>query len=269
MQKILKVKIDATTLKSATKKAIEFAESVNQHIITTPNAEIILEAQKSEKFLTILNRSDLNIADGISLLWAAKYQEISKGKYNLYKIMLGTVSLLSIIFYPKFIHSVLPERVTGADLMDKICEEAGKRRHLRIFLLGGAEQIAEITKENLERKYPNINIVGTYSCPHSENQKSIELIQKSNANILFVAFGAPKQELWISKNLKNIPRVKLALGVGGAFDFISQNKKRAPKWMRKTGLEWLFRLIQEPKRIKRIYNATIKFPTEVIKRSLD
>ncbi len=269
MQKILKVKLDPVTLKEATKQAIEFAESYSQNIITTPNAEIILHAQKNEKFLSTLNRSNLNIADGISLLWAAKYLQISKNSYNGYKIVQAIFSLMSIPIYPKYIRTMIPERVTGVDLMNSICKSSRYKKHLRIFLLGGNEKIAEITKDNLEKQFPGINIVGTYSGRAEEEKTAIENIKKSHANILFVAFGAPKQELWISKNLRSMPNVKVAIGVGGAFDFIAKLKKRAPKWMQKSGLEWLFRLIQEPKRIKRIYNATVRFPLTVIKRSLD
>lgn len=269
MQKILKIRLDKTTLEKATKKAIEFAESETQHQISTPNAEILLQAQSNNKFLKALNQSHLNIPDGISLLWASKYLKISKESYNGLKIFQWIYSLLSIAIYPKFIKTELEERVTGVDLMRSIAKSASTKRHLRIFLLGGNQGIAEITRDNLEKEYPGINIVGTHSGSPDENKSSTELIKKSNANILFVAYGAPHQELWIARNLKNMPKVKVAMGVGGSFNFIAKAKKRAPKVMQKLGLEWVYRLIQEPSRIKRIFNATIKFPVTVLKRSLD
>ena len=95
-----------------------------------------------------------------------------------------------------------------------------------------------------------------------------QLINKSGAELLFVAFGAPKQELWLARNTANLSRIKIAMGVGGAFDFIAGEKYRAPIWLRKIGMEWFFRLIQEPKRWKRIYNAVIKFPVVLLTKWL-
>ena len=89
---------------------------------------------------------------------------------------------------------------------------------------------------------------------------------KRNQKILFVAYGSPNQELWIAHHLHELKSVKIAMGVGGAFDFLAGERKRAPKWMQRLGLEWLFRLIQEPSRIKRIYNATIKFPLKILQQ---
>ncbi|MDD3861933.1 MAG: WecB/TagA/CpsF family glycosyltransferase, partial [Candidatus Gracilibacteria bacterium] len=141
---------------------------------------------------------------------------------------------------------------------------------LKIYLLGAKEGTAEKVKEILEKKYHKIQIVGTFSgSPSPEEEKEItNLIKESNANVLFVAYGAPKQELWIARNIKKMPQVKLAIGIGGAFNFIAGILKRAPKFMQKMGIEWLYRLFQEPSRIKRIYNATVKFSLKVLKSSL-
>lgn len=264
MQKILKVRIDDVILSEAKETALQWAQGDIQRVITTPNPEIVLEAQKNHKFLRILNTSDLNIPDGTGLLWAAKYLKITKNsKLKSIRFLKLIFSLATIAFYPKYIHSELRERVTGADLMQEICKESGNLK-LKIFLLGAADGVAEKVKTILEEKYPKIQIVGTHVGKANSNEnEGIKKINKSQADILFVAYGAPAQEFWINKNIKKLKNIKLAIGIGGTFDYIAGVRKRSPQWMQKLGLEWLYRLIQQPKRIRRIYNATIKFPLKI------
>ena len=228
---ILGVRFDKVTLEEAANKALEFAKDKEQHYICTPNPEIVLEAQKNEEFSKILNGSAMNIPDGIGIIWAAKY--LKKGSL---------------------------QRVTGVDLMEKICEKAAKK-NLKIFLLGAEEGIAEKVKTILENKYAGLKITGVYSGSPEEKEKNliIKKINDSGAEILFVAFGMGKQEKWIHENLVKMPNVKIAMGVGGSFEFISGKIKRAPLFLRQLGLEWLYRLIQEPNRIGRIFNATLRF----------
>lgn len=265
--KILKIKFDKVTIEEAIKTTLNWLKEDRFHRISTPNPEFLLEAQKNSKFLEILNKSDLNIPDGIGILWASKYLDITKNTTSKFiKIIKAITSIFSIVFYPKYIKTVLPQRVTGTDLMQKICKEVSDK-NVKIFLLGAGEGIAEKTKKILEKKYPKIKIVGTYcgSPSEKEDKKITKKINDSSPAILFVAYGAPSQEIWIDRNYKKLKSVKLAIGIGGAFDFIAGVKKRAPLFMQKIGLEWLYRLIQQPTRIKRIYNATIKFPFTVIK----
>jgi N-acetylglucosaminyldiphosphoundecaprenol N-acetyl-beta-D-mannosaminyltransferase len=127
--------------------------------------------------------------------------------------------------------------------------------------LGAADGVAEKTKEKLEIM-KHITIVGTYAgTPDPKNDSMLQnIINDAKPDLLFVAYGAPKQELWLERNLPHLRTIKVAMGVGGAFDFITGIRKRAPLWMRKIGLEWLFRVIQQPSRLKRIINATIIFP---------
>jgi N-acetylglucosaminyldiphosphoundecaprenol N-acetyl-beta-D-mannosaminyltransferase len=267
--RILKVRFNKITLKQATEKAISWTKSRKQRYITTPNPEILLEAHKNNKFRKILNKSALNIPDGIGILWAAKYAKITKNSNSkIIKFLKWIASLLAIPFYPKYLKTVLIERVTGIDLVQKICDSSANT-DIKIFLLGAEEGIAKKTKKILTKKHPNLQIVGTYAGnPSLEDEKYIiEKINKANPEILFVAYGAPKQEMWISRNLKKLKSVKIAIGVGGTFNFISGKRKRAPRLMQNLGLEWLYRLIQQPSRVKRIFNAAIKFPIIILKRS--
>ncbi len=268
--KILGIRFDKITMQEAVKKALEFAKDQKPHYICTPNPEILLAAQENMKYEEILNKSDLNIADGIGILWASKFKKITEDTRNNFKIFSKWLtSLSSVLVYPKYIRTEITERVTGVDLMQNICKEAA-HQGLKIFLLGAGEGVAEKVKEILEKKYPGIKVVGTHAgSPRPSMEAEItKKINQTDAQIIFVAYGAPAQELWISRNLNKLKNVRLAIGIGGAFDYLAGVRKRAPKLLQKLGLEWLYRLIQQPSRVKRIYNATVKFPVKVLKKEL-
>lgn len=218
----------------------EYIASGNFHYIVTPNPEFLVLAQKDLQFRQILNNANLSIADGIGILWAAKHY-----------------------------HTPLPEKVTGTDTMINFMPIAAKKGY-KIFLLGGTPGIVEKTKHTLLKKYPNLNVVGADPGPIINNdddlkrsQVIVEKINQSQADILFVAFGAPKQEKFISY-FQNQLKVKVAIGIGGAFDYISGKTTRAPMLLRRLGLEWFYRLITNPSRIKRIWQAVITFPILVL-----
>jgi N-acetylglucosaminyldiphosphoundecaprenol N-acetyl-beta-D-mannosaminyltransferase len=266
MPEILGVRIDASSKQDASNLAINTDKQI---YFCTPNPEIILEAQKNPKFLKTLNHSALNTADGIGILWASKYLKISEGKSKPIKTIKWILSLASILFHPSYIKSEIKQRITGVELTKEICKQAAEKGK-KIFLLGASREVVQLTKEKLEDKNRNIKIVGTSSGSAKEqaDEENIKQINDSQAEILFVAFGAPKQELWIERNLKKLKTVQCAIGVGGTFDFIAGKVKRAPEFMRKFGLEWLYRLAIQPSRLMRIINATIKFPLTVLRYSL-
>ena len=232
--------------------------------IVTPNPEFLLEARKNAEFRSVLNRAWLSIPDGIGILWASSFQSSALRYSRFMRIIKAIKSLIGITLFPKSCRKIFPERITGTDLMESICALSGQN-HIPIVLLGAATGIAEKVKKNLEIKYKGINIVGTFAGSPRENDFTAikNLIEETQPAILFVAYGSPIQEMWINKHLPELKSVKIAMGVGGAFDLISGEKKRAPKLIRKLGMEWMFRLIIEPKRFKRIWNAVAKFPYEV------
>lgn len=233
MTKILDIKIDRVSRNDVLAKIQAYLMVDSLHQIATVNPEFIMAARRDSKFKEILNQTDLNIPDGFGLQCAAFY--------------LG---------------KKIGDRITGVDLTWEICKIASEHNY-SIYFLGAADGVAKKTADNIEAKYPNLKIAGISSA-NPDDLNIIDNINKSNADILLVAYGAPKQEKFIFES-KNQLQVKLAMGVGGTFDYIANIVPYAPSWMRKIGLEWLYRLFTQPKRWKRIFTATIIFPLVVIK----
>lgn len=237
---ILGIEIDSLSEKEVLQTLQNFLESKQSHFITTPNPEIILASRHDPEFKNILNSSDLALPDGFGLMLASVY-----------------------------LKNRLRRRITGVDLMLEICRLAAEKNY-SIFLLGGLGRVPEATASSLLKKFPSLKIVGVengfrfwgWRLP---DRLLVYKIRRVKPDILFVAYGAPKQEKWLYRHLPSFTSVKIGMGVGGAFDFISGSVRRAPVFLRKMGLEWLFRLIIEPWRLPRIINATFRFSLEVIK----
>ncbi len=193
------------------------------HHVCTTNPEFMMMAQHDPNFAHILKRADLCVPDGSGLLWAAR-----------------------------LLKSRLKQRVTGSDGVPRIAKEAAKKGW-KLFFLGAAEGVAEEAAEILRQEYAGLQIVGTYSgSPSGEEEADIvQMVNFSGADILLVAYGAPQQDKWIARNMPRL-NVKMAMGVGGTFDFIVGKVPRAPLWMQNYHLEWLYRLYKEPWRIWRM-----------------
>jgi N-acetylglucosaminyldiphosphoundecaprenol N-acetyl-beta-D-mannosaminyltransferase len=259
--KVMDIRFDNITLNDAVNYIFKRLYKNKKGYLCTPNPEMLLEAEKNKEFKKVLNGSVLNIPDGIGILWAANNVFYKNSRLRAF------FNLPFIAIRPKKFNEPLKERVTGVDLVYALSKRCCKTDY-GVFLLGAKPGVAELAAENLEKKFPGLKIKGTFAgSPYEKDREEIiNLINTTKPDILFVAYGAPKQEVWISDNLKSFNTVKIAVGVGGAFDFISKTKKRAPRWMQKSGLEWFYRLIQEPSRIKRILRATVVFPYRFIRR---
>jgi len=196
--------------------------------VVTPNVDHIVRVQKDDEFKEVYGNASLVLPDEKPLLWVANF--------------LGTP---------------LEEKISGSDLFPQLCKLASKKGY-RLFFLGGKEGAAMKTAEIIKDTYPAVNISGVYCPPlgfendYDECQRIIEMIKAAKPDILFVGVGSPKQEKWIYK-YKNEYKVPVSIGIGATFDFVSGMVKRAPKWMQKTGLEWFWRLMMEPKRLWRRY----------------
>ena len=202
----------------------------------TPNNEMLVEAVRNEPFRNLLSRTALNLPDSTGLLFAAR----STGQ-------------------------VLPMRVTGVDTVERVC--ASLDASCPVFLLGGAPGVAGTAADALRAKNPALVVAGTFAgSPREEDASAIvELINRSGAHLLLVAYGAPAQDLWIANHLPSMPSVRVAMGVGGTFDFLAGVQKRAPHMVRRLGLEWIWRVVRQPSRLPRIIRATVLFPLLVLR----
>jgi len=272
---ILGVNIDRKTKEEFVSDITRFLEGEDKHMVFTPNPEMIVRATKDKDFKNILNLATLNLPDGIGLLFASTYLSLKTRFKNfkklkvIYSLSQALYTLLSLIFFPGFCRKIIPERVCGSDFfweLVRICNANQKR----IFLLGAKPGVAEMVRDRVLKVYPKLQVAGTYAgSPDSDQEKEIcHIINTGSPDLLCVAYGAPAQEKWISRNLKNLLTAKVAIGLGGTFDFVAGKTKRAPILIRKLGLEWLFRLLIMPSRIYRIYNATFKFVKIVIKEKV-
>ena len=196
--------------------------------VVGPNAQLVTLAERDERFAAAVRAADLAVPDGMSVVWAAR--------------LLG---------------APIPERVTGGDLMERMCAEAAQHG-FRVFFLGGLPGAAAMAAVNLRERYPGLNICGMYCPPRGFEQDAAELarirktIEDASPDLLCVAFGAPKQEIWMQEN-RSALRVGAILPVGAALDTQAGLRRRAPRWMQRNGLEWLFRLMMEPRRLWRRY----------------
>jgi N-acetylglucosaminyldiphosphoundecaprenol N-acetyl-beta-D-mannosaminyltransferase len=202
--------------------------------IVQTNVYSLVNAQGGSPYRNVLSAADLSLPDGMPLVWILRH----RGHKNL-------------------------ERVYGPDLMLRLCEQAAKRGW-RCFFYGGKPGVPELLKEKLVARFPGLNIVGTYSPPFRELTAEEEaqvcaMINAAKPDIVWVGLGAPKQDIWMYQHRGGLD-VAVMHGVGAAFDFLTGRVRQAPRWMMNAGLEWLFRLLREPRRLwKRYTIVNLKF----------
>lgn len=202
--------------------------------IVAINPEKIMKSQKDEKLRKMLNSARVQIADGVG-----------------------------IVLVSRLLGGKIRERVTGIDLMQNIIKKANEKGY-RVYLLGAKPGIAEEASHVLKERYSNLEVVGTRDGYFENEDEVVEHIKSKSPDILFVAMGSPKQEYWITRNMDRLG-VPLIMGVGGSYDVICGNVKRAPEWMCKIGLEWFHRLINEPWRYRRMTSLP-KFLFEALRK---
>lgn len=203
------------------------AQNRNAYVVT-PNVDHIIQLERGGEIVEVYKHADLILCDGKPLVWLSR--------------LYGTP---------------IKEKISGSDLFPKLCERASKKGY-RMFFLGAAEGVAERAAKRLTKRYPGLQVVGTYSPPYGfeKNQEEmnniIEMIRVSKPHILIVALGAPKQEKFMYHNREEL-KVPVSLGLGASLDFEAGVVKRAPKWMADHGLEWIYRIFQDPKRLAKRY----------------
>jgi len=225
---ILGILIHNLTMPEAVQSVRQLILEKTPSVIVTPNVDVLAQTSRNIDFKNLYRRSDLIVADGMPLVWAAR--------------LLGTP---------------LKTRVSGADLFPNICKMAAEQGY-SVFLLGGKPDAAKLTSERLMKEYPGLKVSGIYCPPYGfenneqENAKIIRMLKDAKPDVLFVGLGTPKQEKWIFE-YKELYGIPVSMCVGGSFELYCGMLKRAPLWMQKTGLEWLWRLMIEPRRLWKRY----------------
>lgn len=217
--------IDCVDAHQALSQIDGFVQSGRFHQVVTVNVDFLRLANKDESFQNLVNNADLVLADGMPLVWASRRRS-----------------------------TPLPGRVTGVDML-LACSQLAASHGYSIFLLGAEPGVARAAGEILQERFPGLRIAGTYSPPSTdlaEQEKCVRIVRAAQADMLFVAFGAPKQEEWISHYQDRL-KVPVCMGVGGSFDMLAGNVRRAPLWIQQWGLEWFYRLVQEPRRLWKRY----------------
>ena len=222
--KLYGVKIDNVTKEDAVYRALR--ATGEPCVVFTPNALMLERARKDEGLANLLNRASLSLPDGAGVLWAAQ--------------KMGTP---------------LVERVAGIDFGAEILVRA-ERAELRVFLLGGGDGVAERAAENLRKKHPRLCICGTtwgyFHKTGEENARVISYIRACRPDVLFVCMGFPVQERWVMENLHYLTDIRVIACLGGSLDVWAGDLRRAPEWMSRTGMEWLWRMLRQPKRFAKL-----------------
>lgn len=224
---ILGVPFDHVTIEGAIARIEAQIASQRPHYVVTANVDFLVQAHRDVELRRILLEADLVLCDGTPLVWASGW--------------LG---------------NRLPERVAGSDLVPALLQKAATNGR-RVFFLGAAPGVAAEAAARLRTEYPSLNIVGHYAPPFADlldmdHAQIVQRIRDAQPDILLVSFGCPKQEKWIAMNYRALG-VPVAIGVGATIDFLAGRVKRAPEWMRRSGTEWIYRLVQEPRRLFRRY----------------
>jgi N-acetylglucosaminyldiphosphoundecaprenol N-acetyl-beta-D-mannosaminyltransferase len=223
---IVGMRVDGTSYDDAARRVIEWAQAGESRYVCVASVNNVMHARDEAGYRDIMNRADLVTPDGMPLVW------------GLRRLGVGHAT-----------------RVYGPTLTPRVCELAS-REGVPVGFYGGTPEVLERLHANLLRDYPALDIVYSWPPPFralsaEEEEKVTRDIAASGARIVFVGLGTPKQEQWMDRNRGSLDAVML--GVGAAFDFIAGEKKQAPRWMQDRGLEWLFRLVSEPKRLWKRY----------------
>jgi N-acetylglucosaminyldiphosphoundecaprenol N-acetyl-beta-D-mannosaminyltransferase len=260
---ILGVKVTADLKKNVLREISLYFDQkkADPQYVVTPYSEFFVEAQANRVFRDALNNAWLALPDGIGVIWAGHYLSTQRGIWNFMS------SVVMILTGQIYYHSPFPAKISGSDIVFDLLEMA-EEKNLRVMFIGSDEETQQDSKRFVETIYPGVRVCTGYTGKIEEGKVPEEIkmqMKVKRPDMVFVALSYPRQEVFLQKLIHEIPGQYLAFGLGGTLDFISGRQKRAPKWMQKIGLEWLYRLVREPSRIGRMYRAVIQFPLLVLR----
>ncbi|OYW77333.1 MAG: hypothetical protein B7Z37_04620 [Verrucomicrobia bacterium 12-59-8] len=229
--RLMNVPFDVVTMPQTLERIGGMIDSKQPHYIATANVDFLVQSRRDTELRRILNDAHLVVCDGTPLVWLSK-----------------------------LLRRPLPERVAGSDLVPQLLARA-EREGWRVFFLGGEPRTLKQAVRNIESKHPNIQIAGSYSPPFApldrmDHEGICERVREAKPEVLLVSFGCPKQEKWIARNYAALG-VPVCIGVGATVDFLAGTVRRAPRWMQVAGMEWVFRLAQEPRRLLKRYSTDL------------
>lgn len=227
-QQLLNTYVNNVSMAETLDEICRLIEEKKKSYVVAVNVDVIMKIEKDDYLKRISDEADITLVDGKPLVWIAKWHK-----------------------------RPIKAKISGSDLVPEICKTAAQKGY-SVFIIGGAEGVAEKAKENIEKENEGIKIVGTYSPPYGFEKDKDELerinsmISSVNPDILIVCFGCPKQEKWIYENYHKYD-ARVSVCAGATVDFLAGVVRRAPEWMSNHGLEWMYRLFQEPKRLFKRY----------------
>ena len=264
------VLVDNISKHEALQKIKNSISSGQSRYVVTTYSEFVVFAQRDEEYRKILNQALLSLPDGVGILWAAKFlsQPFSAGilLMDAFRLFIRVIySGMLIVLKPKYIRTVIAERITGSAFIFDLCALAEQLGY-SVSLVGGTDKVAEKSAAKLQQIFPRLQInLALSDCRFDDNL--IELIGRSKTDLLFIAYSPPEQEKWLANNLEDL-NISMGIGLGGTFDYLAGKRPLAPRFLRVTGLEWLWRLLTQPWRWRRMWNAIAVFVWVVYKFKL-
>ncbi len=248
---VLGVRIHNLSRGQAAHAIVELVRAGGRAYVVKPYSEFMPRAADDTRMRDILNGADLCLADGVGILWAAHYLALPGGPLRALAQL--PLSLASVAFNPGAVRHPLRENMAGVDLTWEMLARLDATG-LRVFLLGSTQEEVRGTRERIQARFRGLQVVGAqhgyFHVSGEENEAVLRAINEAQPEVLMVAMGFPRQEEWIADNLPRL-QVNVAVAEGGSFSFISGVVPRAPRWVRRTGLEWLYRLSRQPWRLRR------------------
>lgn len=248
---ILGVRFDNLTRAEAAERIADMAVKGRKGYVVKPYSEFMARAARDATFREVLNSAALCLPDGVGIVWAAHYLSLKGGRFRA--LAQFPLSHLSMLLRPPALRGPVREPMHGVDLAWEMLA-ALERAGASVYLLGGTTEELVGTRQEIERRLPGLRIAGArhgyFRTPGEENERVLAGINAAKPQALLVAIGSPRQELWIAENIGRL-EANVVVAEGGSFSFISGVTRRAPGWMRRSGLEWLYRLLRQPHRIRR------------------
>jgi N-acetylglucosaminyldiphosphoundecaprenol N-acetyl-beta-D-mannosaminyltransferase len=274
---ILNVKINRLSKKQFKELIVQSLVKSGQTKISKINTEFIQRCQDNKRFLDVINVSDINLVDGRGVLWAARYLTLPISDNNFIRYIQAVWQMVYsgflIVLRPKFITYPIPTAIPGVEALNLIMRVAADSK-TGVFLFGSSKKALDLAVRNIKKRFPELKIAGSldgYSFQKDSSIDPVVEINRTNAKILIVALGSPKQEYWINDNIGRLTKVKIAVGEGGTLDRVAHPAHKAPKCINLIGLEWLWRSFvnksrtETRNRFQKFWKAVPSFIGRVVK----